>query len=132
MTKPTARQKIIAMLENKAMTISALAEATGCCHQTISKIIKSERHNLHIQSWKRSKRGPMAPRFRLGQGDDAKMPQKLTAAQKCKRWRNTEEGRQRSSEYGRGYESAASARKKIEQSGVRAIDPLLAAIMGVR
>lgn len=99
---------------------------------------------LYIAAWRRAK-GCHAALWKWGNLDDAAPLPNLTNAEACKRYRNTENGQRvhnrGSRRWYRKNNGAAlrlatrkhkAAVAAFERDGVAAIDPLLAAIMGIQ
>lgn len=128
-------------ISEKAMTKGELAEAIQRTPQTVGNIVNRIRDELFIESWEVG-RGPHKPRYKLGNSEDAPKPERMTTAEKVKRYRESPRGKKvcrkcrirwRRSASGRDYERRRNKNKTainiFETKGVSGIDPLLAAIM---
>lgn len=89
--------------------------------EAMSKLRKEGR--CHIAKWKRGTSGPPSPVYAWGPGEDAARPRAITERAKQKKWRESAKGR--------ATLAARSARKKIQKSGLVAVDPLMAIMMGM-
>ena len=139
------RNQIPEMLSSRPMSSNDIAELTGRNRNAV-RIVLVAMHKageIHISGWNRSPRGPAIALFSLGKGTDAEKPEALDNSEICKRYRNTEKGKKvhlkSSRKWYRLNNGAAmrniqrkneKLRKKFETGGLKAIDPLLAAIMG--
>lgn len=114
------------------MTLTQLAERIGRDRATVRRAVQKAKAagQVHCCGWRREKRASGEPVavFVWGPGDDAPRPKPLTSSQKTARWRRSKSGR----EWGERYNGARRVRRLFERAGVAAIDPLLAAVMGVR
>lgn len=132
--KIALRESIQKIISERAMSSDNIANEIGAAEESVRFVInqmKAEGIQMHVKKWIRSNRGPMKPLWIMGEGEDATKPEKFTAAQKCRRWRNTKHGTERRKEYARTYESTVVVRKTFASKGVAGFDPLLAAIMGL-
>lgn len=78
---------------------------------------------MHVSAWVRNLKtgGGHTPLFSIGPGEPAKQPKKMTPAQKCKEWRKRE-----------GYNERYNAERKSRRRIAMPVDPVLAALIGVR
>lgn len=121
----TLREVIPSLIADKPKSAAQVAELAGR-HTATAKGILVEMHaagQCHIARWQRAVRGPFIACYLLGPGEDAPKPRLLTAAEKCKRYRRTIRGQ--------GVTITNRIKRKAKTGGLRAVDPLLAAIMGV-
>jgi hypothetical protein len=134
------------IIGKRAKTTTQIAKIAGRERQTTEKVVKRLHQNgeIHIRRWSRGNNGPYVPHFFWGKGKDAPKPIPLTNSEKTKRYRMTEKGRavaracrarwiksERGEEYRSNYSKARWAREKLAKGGIAAIDPILAAILGV-
>jgi len=139
------RNQIPSILRNGPMSSNDIAELTGRNRNAVRIVLGDmyEDGELHIAGWNRSPRGPAIALFANGKGIDADQPEPLNNSEVCKRYRNTEKGKQihlRSSRKWYRLNNGAAMRniqrknekirRLFETGGLKAIDPLLAAIMG--
>ena len=147
MPRETLRKILVRMLDPENMPLSAVdvAEATGRNRGAVRKLLTQmhDDQEIHVAAWRRASRGPYIALFTLGPGLDAPPPEKLTNAEVCKRYRTSPHGRKVHLKASRRWyrqnngaamrnigRKSAKALKRFEAEGVKAIDPLLAAIMG--
>jgi hypothetical protein len=139
------RNQIPEMLSSRPMSSNDIAELTGRNRNAV-RIVLVAMHKageIHIAGWNRSPRGPAIALFAPGKGTDAEKPEPLNNSEICKRYRSTEKGRaihlKSSRKWYRLNNGAAmrniqrkneKLRRAFETGGLKAIDPLLAAIMG--
>lgn len=143
----SARQHIVKMLTGGEYSAMHMADAIGISRQSTQTLIsqlKEEGVKIRIAGWRGRTKGPRVAVYTIGEGQDAERPDAMTNAEKvakyratpkgkatyrrcAKRWRKSAAGK----EYARKGWQARSARAKFEKRGVAAIDPLLAAIMGM-
>ena len=139
------RNQIPSILSSGPMSSNDIAELTGRNRNAVRIVLVDmyEDGELHIADWKRSPRGHAIARFALGKGIDAEKPAPFTFAELSQRYRNTEHGKKvclkSSRRWYRKNNGAGLKRiekdnkrfmKLLETGGLKAIDPLLAAIMG--
>lgn len=138
------RDLLPTLISETPMSRQEIAQAAGRDHETVSRLFTKIRSQIHIAGWRRANSGPIESLWLLGPGEDMPKPTPFTSAEKSARWRTTPHGkvmarkaakRWRNSGSGRdwirSYGAGKYARKKYETGGIAAIDPLLAAIMGV-
>lgn len=145
-TKPwKLRNQIPAMLSSRPMSSNDIAELTGRNRNAV-RVVLNEMHKakeIHIAEYKRSKRGQAIALFSNGKGNDVDRPESLSNAELSKRYRSTEKGRKIAIKASRRWyrlnngaamrkieRDREKLRKLFETGGLKAIDPLLAAIMG--
>jgi hypothetical protein len=127
------------------MSSNDIAELTGRNRNAVRIVLVAmhKAKEIHIAGWNRSPRGPAIALFALGQGADAEKPEAFNNAEICKRYRSTEKGMAVHLKSSRKWyrlnngaamrkieRDRAKVRKLFETGGLKAIDPLLAAIMG--
>lgn len=102
-------QRLLEALDKRTGTAREIAERIPCCHEHARAIFRMLhlRGWVHIRTWRRGRQGPASPVFAIGPGKDAPRPASLTAAQKCKRYR--EQLRQR---FGENYGVVHAAMKQ--------------------
>lgn len=122
----TLRDIIPSLIADKPKSAAQVAELAGR-HVATARDVLAEMHaagQCHIARWQRAPRGPFIACYVLGAGQDADKPRLLTPAEKCKRYRRSIRGQ--------GVAMTNYIKRKAKAGGLRAVDPLLAAIMGVR
>lgn len=130
-----------------AKTSNQIGIECGRCLQTTSRLLGRlhKAGEVHIESWARGNSGPYVAHYRWGSGEDAERPAPLSNSAKHRNYRKTDKGRKtcrkcnarwRKTEKGQEYQSryfkGLYARQKYQTGGVAAIDPLLAAMMGIK
>jgi len=120
-----ARDLLPELIGTKPLTVIEIADKIGRTHQGMGELMtKLHRKGLvHIAGWKRSTSGPMKKRYLWGPGEDMPKPTPYTQAQRCKRYH--------ASIKGKAVMQAIRIKQKIKAGGLRSVDPLMAAIMGV-
>lgn len=143
-TKPLHVDILIpALVSTVSKCISMLALELKCNDETIRLSINRLRSSgaIHIDAWKLGHRGPYAPYYIAGSGVDAIKPAAQTNAEKSRRYRESKRGKKiirayEATDDRREYkvmdDRARRARRKYQAGGIAAIDPLLAAMMGIR
>lgn len=128
-------------------SVDEIAEAIGFHSGSVGNLVRKlrlqEAKTLYVSGWRRAKGNHIAL-WKWGNLPDAEPLPNLTNAEACKRYRNTANGRRvhnRGSRRWYRQNNGAALRltdrqnKKAiaayERGGLAAIDPLLAAIMGV-
>lgn len=147
--KPASAQEIVLRTMQEKMipmTINELADACGLTPQTTGRCVNRIALStpVRIAEWLVI-RGPHTPRYVLGEGVDAKKPDPMTPLERVHRYRATPKGKKTTAkcarrwrksvegkEYARRKYNAKVVRDQLENRGLSSIDPLLAAIMGVR
>ena len=129
------------------MSPEDISRVTDRNANAVRKLLKQlhENGDVHIASWGRAIRGPFIAQYTWGKGIDAPKIEKLTNREICSRYRNTEKGKKVHTKGSRAWRrknnatglksiqrNQAKALKKYQSGGVAAIDPLLAAIMGMK
>ena len=130
-----------------AKTSAQIGIECGRALQTVSRLL-GRLHaagEVHIESWARKTSGPYIAHYRWGSGEDAERPAPLSNSEKHRNYRRTAKGRntcrrcnkrfrksEKGQEYQRRYFKGLYARQKYQAGGVAAIDPLLAAMMGLK
>lgn len=141
----TLLEELPSLLGESMMSVDDIAERLGRNRGAVGNLIR-ELHAqkvVYVAAWRRAK-GNHAALWQWGSQDDAEPLPNLTNAEACKRYRSTANGRRvhnRGSRRWYRQNNGAALRlterknKKAiaayEQGGLAAIDPLLAAIMGV-
>ena len=128
------RNQIPAMLSSRPMSSNDIAELTGRNRNAVRIVLVAMHKDgeIHIAGWNRSSRGHPIALFGLGQGKDVGKPAPFTSAELSQRYRDTERGKKVCIKSSRKWYwlNQSKLRKKFETGGLKAIDPLLAAIMG--
>lgn len=128
------RNQIPQMLKSRPMSSNDIAELTGRNRNAVRIVLVAMHKDgeIHIAGWNRSSRGNPISLFGLGQGKDAEKPEPFTCAELSQRYRDTEKGKKVCLKSSRKWYwlNQSKLRKKFETGGLKAIDPLLAAIMG--
>lgn len=128
------RNQIPEMLSSRPMSSNDIAELTGRNRNAV-RIVLVTMHKageIYIACWNRSPRGPAIALFSNGKGKDVEKPAPFTYAELSQRYRDTENGKKVCIKSSRKWYwlNQSKLRKKFETGGLKAIDPLLAAIMG--
>jgi len=147
--KPASAQEIVlaTMQENRRpMTVNEIAEICELTPQTVGRCIHriAKQTPVRIADWVVA-RGPHTPRYELGSEPDAENPPQMTIAERVRNYRNTERGAKVAARCRRRWRKTAAGREyakrlyenrvlkeKFETNGLAAIDPLMAAIMGIK
>ena len=134
------------ILSQTAMTATELAAAAGKSHQAMLRAINQlgRKVPVRIDSWHVHK-GPHAPRYVIGEGPDAIKPEPTTPLQRVHKYRATAKGQKTNIRHAKRYQKTVTAKenrkkrtqfkaqkKKIQEQGLSAVDPLMAAILGVK
>ena len=135
-------------IDKPALSVDEIADMLGRSRGAVGNLVRQLRAQpekaLYIAEWKRAK-GCHAARWKWGNLPDADPLPMLTNAEVCKRYRNTENGRMVHNKGSRRWyrkNDGAAVRlawrqnrevvRAYSERGVAAIDPLLAAIMGIQ
>ena len=122
----TLRDVVPGLIAVKPKSAAQVAELAGR-HIATAREFLADMHaagQCHITGWKRAVRGPFIAFYLLGPGEDAPKPRPLSQKERCRRYRKTVRGQ--------GVAVSNYIKRKAKAGGLRAVDPLLAAIMGVR
>lgn len=135
-------------IDRPALSVDEIAKTLGrhpgAVGNLVRKLRKNEKKTLYVAAWRRQK-GCHIALWKWGDLPDAEPLPNLTNSEVCERYRNTERGRRIHNKGSRRWyrknngaalRLASRKNKKallaFSQRGVAAIDPLLAAIMGVK
>jgi hypothetical protein len=111
--------------------IAAIADCTeGAARKAVAKLKKLDL--VHIEGWRRSVSGPHVPIYSNGPGIDAPRIEPVPKSQRNRRYRKSKNGKAMIRDQRRREANGRLARKMYETGGVAAIDPLLAALMGIK
>lgn len=121
----STRDVLPELIKTTPLSPAMIAEKIGRSAQAVGELMaKLHREGLvHIAKWKRAERGPMIRLYLWGPGEDMKKPHSYTQNERCRRYRKTIRGQ--------GVTQAIRAKNKIKTQGLAAVDPLMAAIMGL-
>lgn len=113
--------------DSPALSPKQIAARLGRNANAVRNLIKNLRQQkkIRIGGWLRTK-GKHTALWKWGKGKDAKPLGNQTNAEACRRWYRDNSG----AEHQRSLRKDKKALKAYSQHGVKAIDPLLAAIMG--
>lgn len=144
----TAQEIVLATMQanQRPMTVNEIADLCDLTPQTVGRCIHriAKQTPVRIAEWVVA-RGPHAPRYELGDKPDAENPPQMTIAERVRNYRNTERGAKIAAKCRRRWRKTAAGREyakrlyenrtfkeKLETGGLAAVDPLMAAIMGVK
>lgn len=128
-------------------TIKQIASEVGRQQQSVNHLLLrlKKKEMVHISGWSRGKTGGYMAHYKWGYGNDAIRPEPTPQADRCKKYRETAKGKaahkrarkrwvksEGGKDYCETYNKGRYARDKFKEGGVQAIDPLLAAIMGIK
>lgn len=147
------RDLLPGLIGEKPMSKREISAATGRNFETLTRLFaKLHSTQIHIAGWRRGRSGNPTALWLIGPGDDVPMPTALTNAEKSKRYRSTDHGREmnrratlkwKQSPAANDYKARYNERRKARYHAIKivretahqtlaSIDPLMAAIMGKR
>ncbi len=87
--KSPTYKRVEEALRQGTRSVRTLAEVACTVERNAFRIVKHLHANglVHIARWESSNRGPRTAIYRWGPGEDAKKPERQTAATKCRRYR---------------------------------------------
>jgi len=122
---------------------AALGRHPGAVGNLVRKLRRQAQKTIYVAAWRRTK-GNHTALWKFGDLPDAEPLPNLTNAEVCARYRQTERGRHvhnkgsrrwyrqnHGAELRRAWRKNREAIRAFSERGVAAIDPLLAAIMGM-
>ena len=147
-TRPLLVDLLPSVIGRKAMTCEQIAtlldRSANAVRVLIAKLYNDvDNQRVYIAAWFRG-RGPHTPMYRWGCLPDAPRLKPVTAAEACKRYRESSHGRKKKNAcQRRWYRKHGSIERKqardnkraleaFSKQGVAGIDPLMAAVMGVQ
>lgn len=123
----TLQYRILNCLERGNFSIKEIAQRVFASHQQTCKIINElvEQKLVHINSWRRSERGPFTRVFALGRGDGVfpLKPKTYGDAERCKRWRQSGGDTHKSYRLRRDAKRIARSMTMAGQLGLRTESP---------
>jgi hypothetical protein len=152
LAQPAPDMKLVDMLpmliggDSPALSPKQIAERMGRNSNAVRLLVKNlhQESRVHIAGWERT-RGSFTALWKWGPGIDAEPLKKITNAEACRAYKATKNGKRVHNKscrrwyrendgaaYKRAWNSNQKALKAYSQHGVKAIDPLLAAIMGAK
>lgn len=81
--------RVLAQLQQRTGTAREIAERIHADYKNVKGILNRLHagHHIYISAWRRGTRGPLSPVYALGAREDKAKPASLSAAIRCKRYR---------------------------------------------
>lgn len=100
-------KRVIAALQMGARKPGDLALAAHVCEKHARDCLSKLRDQIHIGRWERNRVGPPIPVYAWGPGTDARRPEPMPSAEKCRRYRASQREK-----FGEHYGLVHAAQKK--------------------